>query len=163
MTEDSNSSVQTDATKLFTDWSTSSIRDTFKNRHDQLTSLAHAVMKICFNGIKVGQKSVYLTNEKMKNALAGYDEWERFIPTADVGLHKKFKVNVGILSHIIKRIAVYESDTNILTTLNEKINDNTRYNDLQQMLNLGLFTYICDNAYLLSKPHNLLPKCLYFN
>ena len=35
----------------------------------------------------------------MRETLMGYDDWKKFIPASDAGLHHKFKTNAGILSH----------------------------------------------------------------
>ena len=132
-------SVDETATEVFTVWTPKFILKTFQEYDAQLTELASDVMHLTFDGIKKNQKSIYLTNKKMRHTLLAYDEWEKYIPTGDVGLHKKFKTNAGILSHIIKRIAIYKAEPQKLAALNAKISANTEYGNLDDMLAKGMF------------------------
>ena len=125
-------------TAVFSQWSSHTLFNTFKNRYDELTKLSVDFFNICFRGIKPNQLSIYLTNEKMKQSLLGYDKWSQFIPTGNVGLHHKFKTNAGVLSHILKQINLYELNNETKSKLNEMIQSTTEYRDLQHMLDYGM-------------------------
>ena len=126
-------------TAVFSNWTSNKLFNTFKNRYQDLTKLSRDFFNICFKGIQPNQYSIYLTNEKMKQSLLGYDEWAQFIPTGNVGLHHKFKMNAGVLSHIIKRISLYESNEEKINELNETIQATTEYHHLNHMLEYGMF------------------------
>ena len=131
------------ATTLFTNWSSTNIIREFKERHDNLTKLSKDFIKICFEGLVVDKKSIYLKNEKMKEMLLGFDLWSPFIPTGTVGLHHKFKTNAGVLSHMIKQINLFESNEEKMEELNGKINSQTEYTDLEHLLDYGMYVFSC--------------------
>ena len=137
--------VDDTATQCFSKWTSSKISSTFRSHKRNLSALSKEFIIICLNGIKVGKRSIYLTNAKMRQTLEGYDDWSPYIFTGNVGLHMKFKTNAGILAHIIKRIHLLdEEDEEKKKELNETIfnQTNKRYSDFDQMLQSGIYIYI---------------------
>lgn len=132
------------ASQYFSKWTSNKLLSTFRSHKRNLSALSKQFLIICFNGIKVGERSIYLTNAKMKQTLEGYDDWSPYILTGDVGLHMKFKTNAGILAHILKKIQLYEEDEQKKKELNQWIFDKTnkRYSDFDQMLGSGMYVYI---------------------
>ena len=135
------STLDVQTTALFLEWTPQHMLTSFKGAHDKLSSLAHEFFEISFKGIKFRQRSIYLKNKEMIATLLGYDEWAKYIPTEHVGLHKKFKTNAGILAHILKRINLYKMDEEKLNNLNDEIQKNTAYDDLDDMLDCGKFIF----------------------
>ena len=139
--ESDEKKLQQRATDFFSDWSSSKILRIFKRGYDQLTRLSIDFLKICFKSIKAEELSIYLSNVKMQETLAGYDDWAPFIPTDTVGLHKKFKTNAGLLSHMYLSIEEYRSDDKLMDDLNDLIYDTTEYTDLDHMLDYGMYRF----------------------
>ena len=132
-------SVQQKATVIFNEWTPAFLLDSVKTPHIKLKRISADFLRICFEGMKVNQKSVYLTNQPMIQTLLAYDEWSIFVPTGEVGTHKKFKINAGILSHILKRIQLYEENPQKLNALNMKIKQTTKDKNLDELLQRGMF------------------------
>ena len=133
--------VEQVATIVFSYWSSDKILNIFSNRFDKLSQLCYKFFKIIFDGIKPGMKSIYLTNKEMKDTLLGYPEWSPFIPVSTVGLHHKFKSDTGCLYHMLHAIEVLKSDEEGMQRLNDKINQNTPYSDLEDMLDHGMYMF----------------------
>ena len=138
----SNGSLDVDdtATEYFQKWTSRNLTSTLRDHKQKLTGICRNFINICNEGIKENQRSVYLTNKAMRQALSGYDEWGQYILTGNVGIHKKFKANAAILAHIVKRIDSYRANTQKMAELNNKICNNTDdYNTLDEMLDAGMF------------------------
>lgn len=133
--------VDEQATKYFTVWTSKRFLSVLRDHKQNLTDISNNFLNLCYNGIQVGARSVYLSNEKMKDTLRGYDKWGQYIFPGNVGLHKKFKANAGVLAHIIKQIDLYEGDEEKMDELNDKIKENSEtYTTLKEMLDSGLLT-----------------------
>lgn len=132
-------SVDETATQCFTLWTASRLLSTFRDHKQKQTEVSKQVLLLCLAGIKVNQRSVYLSNNKMMETLEFYDEWSPFILTGNVGLHMKFKTNAGILAHIINCINSYQEDEAKMKELNQKIDSTTdQYKNLNDMLESGM-------------------------
>lgn len=132
--------VDDTATEYFKKWTSRNLTSTLRDHKQKLTGICRNFIIICNEGIKENQRSVYLTNEAMRQALSGYDEWGQYILTGNVGLHKKFKANAAILAHIVKSIDLYRANEQKMAELNDKIyNDTDHYNTLDDLLDAGMF------------------------
>ena len=132
--------VDDTATEYFKKWTSRNLTSTLRDHKQKLTGICRNFIIICNEGIKENQRSVYLTNEAMRQALSGYDEWGQYILTGNVGLHKKFKANAAIFAHIVKSIDLYRANEQKMAELNDKIyNDTDHYNTLDDLLDAGMF------------------------
>ena len=139
--ESESKKFQRTTSAFFNHWSSDKILNVFKNGHEQLTQLSLNFFRICFKGIVPDKLSIYLSNNEMKETLAGYDDWSPFIPTERVGLHKKFKTNAGLLSHLYLSIEEYKEDESLMTDLTELIDNTTEYSNLEHMLDYGTYLF----------------------
>ena len=159
----SNRSLNVDdaATEYFQQWTSRNLTSTLRDHKQMLTGICRDFIEICNEGIRENQRSVYLTNDAMKQALSGYDEWGQYILTGNVGIHKKFKANAAILAHIIKWIDLYRNNQEKMDELNEKISNTTdNYNNLDEMLDAGMlsiyiyiYIYVCFVFLVLADNH----------
>lgn len=131
--------VDDTATEYFRKWTSRNLTSALRDHKQMLTGICRNFINICNEGIKENQRSVYLTNKAMRQALSGYDEWGQYILTGNVGIHKKFKANAAILAHIVKCIDSYREKEQKMAELNDKIyNETDNYNTLDDMLDAGM-------------------------
>ena len=140
--KDLDGDTQAFATKVFSEWTTEQLLDTYQERKGDLTELCAEFMLICNDGIKPGKLSIYLSNDEMMETLRGYDKWSRYIFPGPVGLHLKFKNNSGLLAHFVKCIDKYDDDGDFADELDQKIAETTDFEDLNDMLHNGMFSFL---------------------
>ena len=69
------------------------------------------------------EKSLWLRNEAFKVLMRAWPKWSKWIPIDNCGLHKKFKMNTGVLYFLVKGIENLQSNPKKLKKLNKKINE----------------------------------------
>ena len=145
----SNSSSDSDlnelnevATQICTKWSPAKLMTDFQGNYNLLTKISIDILNVIFGRMQQkDQRSIYLTNEAFKTLLREWSDWSKWIPTDNCGLHKKFKMNTGVLHYLLTGIEAIQSDQRKLTQINCEIYENTDYESLEHLLDYGMFSY----------------------
>ena len=131
------------ATLVCTKWTPKSLVKNFKDKYDLLSEISTDILSIIFDGMKEGEeKSIWLRNDAFKALLRAWPKWSKWIPIDNCGLHKKFKMNTGVLYFLLKGIESIQSNPQKLKELNERINEKTEYERLEDMLDFGMCSFL---------------------
>ena len=131
------------ATYVCTKWSAQSLVTNFKGKYELLSEISKDILSIIFDGLRQREeKSIWLKNEAFKALLRAWPTWSKWIPIDNCGLHKKFKMNTGVLYFLLKGIENLQTNPKKLRKLNERINQNTEYGTLYAMLDHGMCLFL---------------------
>ena len=131
------------ATTICTKWSPEKLITDFEEKYELLTEISTDILNVMFNAMqKENDRSIYLTNDAFKELLRAWPNWSAWIPTDNCGLHKKFKMNTGVLHYLLISIESIQSNEQELSDLNARIDDDTDYEDLEDMLDYGMFLWL---------------------
>ena len=135
--------LQKAATYLCTKWSPKSLVTNFKGKYELLSEISKDILSLIFDGMhQREEKSLWFTNKAFKVLLSAWPKWSKWIPIDNCGLHKKFKMNTGVLYFLVKGIEKIKSNPKNLKKLNKRINANTEYGTLFDMLDFGMCLFL---------------------
>ena len=144
--------LEKNATLICTKWSPKSLVTNFKDKYNLLSEISMDILAIIFDGMREREKkSIWLRNDAFKVLLRAWPEWSKWIPIDNCGLHKKFKMNTGVLYFLVKGIESVQSNPKKLKKLNKKINENTEYETLDHMLDYGMCLFLFSFSLCLKK------------